>query len=214
MPAVPFVHLHLHSEYSLADSTIRIGEMVKRCVKLGQPAVALTDVDNLFAAVKFYKAAEGAGLKPIIGADVGLADGNEQAARMTLLCRDRNGYLTLSRLLSRAWMEGHRTEGVALRPEWLREDNAGLFALVGRQSLAGRLALGNRHELAEAWLADWRGTFGERLHLELTRTGREGEEAFNTFALHAAASRGLPVVATNDVRFIDAEGFDAHEARV
>src|SRR5687768_6096593 len=167
-----FVHLHLHSEYSLADSTIRIGELVKRCAKLGQPAVAVTDIDNLFAAVKFYKAAESAGIKPIIGADIGLADGNETPSRMTLLCRDRSGYLTLSRLLSRAWMEGHRVDGVTLRPEWLREDNGGLFALVGRHSLAGRLATSNRHELAEAWLADWQGSFGDRLHLELTRCGR------------------------------------------
>ncbi|HEY0503525.1 MAG TPA: DNA polymerase III subunit alpha [Lysobacter sp.] len=214
MSAARFVHLHLHSEYSLADSTIRIGEMVKRAVALSQPAIAVTDLDNLFAAVKFYKAAEGAGLKPIIGADVGLADGNETAARMTLLCRDRGGYLTLSRLLTRAWMEGHRVDGVALRPEWLREDNEGLFALAGRHSLAGRLVAGNRHELAEAWLMDWRGVFGERLHLELTRTGREGEDAFNAFALHASSARALPVVASNDVRFLDAEGFDAHEARV
>lgn len=209
-----FVHLHLHSEYSLADSTIRIGELVKRCVSLGQPAVALTDLDNLFAAVKFYKAAEGAGVKPIIGADIGLADGNEASSRMTLLCRDRSGYLTLSRLLSRAWMEGHRTDGVVLRPEWLREDNGGLFALAGRHSLAGRLATSNRHELAQAWLADWQSVLGDRLHLELTRTQREGEDAFNAFALHAASERGLAVIASNDARFLDREGFEAHEARV
>jgi DNA polymerase-3 subunit alpha len=209
-----FVHLHLHSEYSLADSTIRIGELVKRCVALGQPAVAVTDLDNLFAAVKFYKAAESAGIKPIIGADIGLADGNETPSRMTLLCRDRSGYLTLSRLLSRAWLEGHRVDGVTLRPEWLREDNGGLFALVGRHSLAGRLATSNRHELAEAWLADWQGAFGDRLHLELTRTGREGEDAFNAFAVHAASTRGIAVVASNDARFLDADGFEAHEARV
>ena len=198
-----FVHLHLHSEYSLADSTIRIAELVKRCVALGQPAVALTDIDNLFATVKFYKAAEAAGLKPIIGADIGLADGNESPSRMTLLCRDRTGYLTLSRLLSRAWMEGHRVDGVVVRPQWLREDNAGLFALAGRHSLAGRLASSQRHELAQAWLADWQGAFGDRLHLELTRTGRDGEEVFNTFALHASAQRGIAVVASNDARFLD-----------
>ena len=209
-----FVHLHLHSEYSLADSTVRIAELVQRCVALGQPAVALTDVNNLFAAVKFYKAAEAAGIKPILGADIGLADGNEASSRMTLLCRNREGYLTLSRLLSRMWMEGHRTDSVALRPEWLREDNAGLFALVGRHSHAGRLAGSQRHELAEAWLADWQGVFGDRLHLELTRTGRDDEEAFNTFVLHASASRGIAVVASNDVRFLDADGFEAHEARV
>ncbi|TWI10596.1 DNA polymerase III subunit alpha [Aerolutibacter ruishenii] len=213
MPA-RFAHLHLHSEYSLADSTIRIGELVKRCAMLRQPAVALTDINNLFAAVKFVKACEGAGIKPILGADIGLADGNEAPSRMTLLCRDHGGYLTLSRLLTRMWMEGHRTDGVAMRPEWLREDNEGLFALVGRGSLAGRLATGNRHELAEAWLADWKGELGDRLHLELTRTGREGEEAFNNFALHASTTRGIPVVASNDARFLDRDGFEAHEARV
>ena len=209
-----FTHLHLHSEFSLVDSTIRVDELVKRCVALGQPAVALTDVNNLFAAVKFYRKAEDAGIKPILGADIGLADGNEPSSRLTLLCRDHTGYLTLSRLLSRMWMEGHRTDSVALRPEWLREDNAGLFALAGRQSLAGRLATSQRPELAEAWLADWHGIFGDRLHLELTRTQRADEPAFNEFAIHNASKRGLPLIASNDVRFLDSDGFDAHEARV
>ena len=109
-----FVHLHLHSEYSLADSTIRIAELVDRCVALEQPAVAVTDLNNLFALVKFYKAAEAAGIKPIIGADLLLADGNEAASRLTVLCRDHQGYLTLSRLLTRAWMEGQRHDGVVL----------------------------------------------------------------------------------------------------
>ncbi len=214
MPAPRFAHLHLHSEYSLADSTVRIGELVKRCVALDQPAVAITDIDNVFAAVKFYRKAEAAGIKPIIGADIGLADGNEASSRLTLLCRDREGYLTLSRLLTRVWMEGHRTDSVAMRPEWLREDNAGLFVLAGRHSLAGRLTAANKHEHAEAWLADWQGVFDDRLHLELTRAGREGEDAFNAFALHASSKRSLPVVASNDVRFLDRDGFEAHEARV
>ena len=212
--SAPFVHLHLHSEFSLADSTIRVGELVKRCVALGQPAVALTDINNLFAAVQFQKKAEGAGIKPILGADLALADGNEAPTRLTVLCRNHDGYLTLSRLLTRMWMEGHRHDGVILRPEWLREDNAGLFALAGVHSLPGRLAQSGRHELAEAAVADWHSVFDDRLFLELTRTGREGEDAYNTLALHLSAKRGLPVVATNDTRFLDREGFDAHEARV
>ncbi len=209
-----FVHLHLHSEYSLADSTIRIPELVQRCVAQGQPAVAMTDRNNLFALVKFYKACEGAGVKPIAGADISVAEGDETPWKLTLLCRDRSGYLALSRLLSRAWMEGQRHDGVVVRPQWLAEANEGLFALAGRHSQAGQLAAGNRHDLALQWLGDWQRHFDDRLHLELTRCGFDGEEAFNGFALHAAGQRGLPVVASNDARFLDADGYEAHEARV
>ncbi|MCC8364583.1 DNA polymerase III subunit alpha [Lysobacter sp. A6] len=214
MPAQAFAHLHLHSEYSLVDSTIRIPELVKRCVQQGQPAVAITDQNNLFALVKFYKAAEGAGIKPIAGADLLLADGDEAPTRLTVLCRDRDGYLSLSRLLTRAWMEGHRNDGVVVRPQWLQDENTGLFVLAGRNSEAGRLAAAGKHELAEQWLAQLQQSTGERLFLELTRTAREGEDAFNAFALHAASRRGMPVIATNDARFLDQDGFDAHEARV
>ncbi|MDB6164385.1 MAG: dnaE, partial [Xanthomonadaceae bacterium] len=209
-----FVHLHLHSEYSLVDSTIRLPGLVERCAALGQPAVAVTDQNNLFALVKFYKAAEAAGIKPVIGADILLADGNEAPSRLTLLCRDREGYLSLSRLLTRAWLEGHRVDGVVVRPDWLRDANKGLFALAGRQSEAGRLVAAGKHDLAAQWLSDWQGHTGDRLHLELTRTGRDGEDAFNAFALHASGDRGIPVIAGNDVRFLDTTGFDAHEARV
>ena len=209
-----FVHLHVHSEYSLADSTIRIPELVARCVAHGQPSVAITDRNNLFALVKFYREAEGAGLKPVAGADVQVADGDEAAWPLTLLCRDREGYLALSRLLTRAWMEGQRHDGVVVRPEWLRAEHAGLFALAGRHSAAGRLLAGGRDDLAGQWLADWQRSFDERLFLELTRVGLDGETAFNAFALQAASARGIPVVASNDARFVDPDGFEAHEARV
>src|SRR6478735_126354 len=103
-----FVHLHLHSEYSLTDSTLRIQELVERCAVLGLPAVAVTDTSNLFALVKFFKAAEGAGLKPIAGSDLWLAEDGQAPARITLLCQDHAGYLSLSRLVSTAYLEGHR----------------------------------------------------------------------------------------------------------
>ena len=225
-----FVHLHLHTEFSLADSTIRVPEkpdhadpakakqanLLSRAVELGLPALAVTDLNNLFALIKFYKAAEAVGIKPIAGADLAVAASPGEAPwRITALCRDHGGYLQLSHLLTRAWMEGHRSEGgVAVRPEWLRENAQGLILLAGRDSLAGRLAGEHRHDLAGQQLADWQRSFGDTLCLELTRTGREGEEAFNAFALHAAAERGIAVVASNDVRFLDAAGFDAHEARV
>src|SRR5690554_4891444 len=208
-----FVHLHLHSEYSLVDSTIRIPQLAERCAALGQPAVAVTDRNNLFALVEFHARAEAAGLKPIVGADVMVASGSDPAWPVTLLCRNREGYLNLSRLLSRAWLEGHRHDGVVVRPEWLLEQTGDLFALLGRHTEAGRLAAAGRHELALQWLGDWQRAFDDRLHLELTRTGRDGEPAFNDFALHAAGERGIPIVASNDVRFLERDGFDAHEAR-
>ena len=208
-----YAHLHLHSEYSLVDSTIRIPELVAACAARGLPAVAITDQNNLFALVKFYKEAEKAGIKPIAGADVLVAEGTAAPSRLTLLCRDNDGYLSLSQILTRAWMEGHRVDGVVARPAWLSE-NAGLFAIAGPHSEPGQLFASGRHDLAEQALADLQAKFGERLHLELLRTGRAGEDAFNTFALDVSARRGIPVVASNDVRFLDADGFDAHEARV
>ena len=110
-------------------------------------------------------------------------------------------------------MEGHRVDGVVARPAWLAE-NAGLFAIAGPHSEPGLLFASGRHDLAEQALADLQAKFGERLHLELLRTGRTGEDAFNAFALDMSARRGIPVLASNDVRFLDADGFDAHEARV
>ena len=127
--APSFVHLHLHSEFSLTDSTLRIPELVGRCATLGLPAVAVTDTSNLFSLVKFYKAAESKGIKPIAGADLWLAEDVQAPSRLTLLCQDREGYLSLSRLISRAFLEGHRGDFVALRPDWLYRDHAGLIEI-------------------------------------------------------------------------------------
>ncbi|CAN5662600.1 DNA polymerase III subunit alpha [soil metagenome] len=209
-----FVHLSLHSEYSLVDSTIRIPQLIERCVAHAQPSVAITDRNNLFALVKFYRAAEAAGIKAIAGAEITLADADETPWQLTLLCRDRDGYLALSRLLTRAWMEGQRHDGVVVRPDWLRAAHAGLFAIAGRHSHAGRLVQDGRHDLAGPWLADLQADFDQRLHLQVTRCGFDGEAAFNDFALHASSVRGIPLVAGNEVRFLDADGFGAHEARV
>ncbi|HHW4683320.1 MAG TPA: PHP domain-containing protein, partial [Xylella sp.] len=229
MSTSPFIHLHIHTEFSLADSTIRVPEkpeqghpkkakqtnLISRAVQLKLPALAVTDLNNLFALIKFYKAAETVGIKPISGADLIVAEPEQIPWRMTLLCRDHTGYLNLSQLISRGWLEGHRPEGgIALHPDWVRDYHKNLFALVGRNSLAGRLFAEGRADLAEQQLADWQRVFGEGLHLELTRTGREGEEPFNQFALQVAGIRGLPVIASNDVRFLAPSDFLAHEARV
>jgi DNA polymerase-3 subunit alpha len=209
-----FVHLHLHSEYSLTDSTLRIAPLVKRCAELGLPAVAVTDTSNLFALVKFFKAAEGAGLKPIAGADLFVAEEGQPPARLTALCLDRRGFLALSRLVTRAYLEGHQGDFVALRPEWLLADNEGLVLLAGRESPLGHLLAAGKQDAAQAWLGQWSRAFPDRLYLELVRTQRAGEEDFNRAALHLGERHGLPLLASNDVRFLDRADFDAHEARV
>ena len=209
-----FVHLHLHSEYSLSDSTIRIPELVKRCVQLGLPAVALTDQSNLYALVKFYKEAEKAGIKPIAGADLWLEEDGLKPSRLTLLCQDRAGYLNLSSLLSRAYLEGHRGDYVAIRPEWLQQAHTGLIVLAGRESDVGQIAAEGKLDLAEARLERWQRHFGDRYYLEATRTQRAGEDEFFAATLALAQRRDCAVVASNDVRFLEAEDFEAHEARV
>ena len=209
-----YIPLHLHSEYSLSDSTIRIAELVQRCVQLGLPAVALTDQSNLFALVKFYQASEKAGVKPIAGSDLWLEEEGQRPTRLTLLCQNRAGYLNLSTLLSRAYLEGHRGDYVAIRPEWLHEANAGLIALAGRESELG-VALGEgKYDDAERRLERWQCSFGDRYYLEAVRTQRAGEEEFLHAAIALAQRRDCAVVASNDVRFLQADDFEAHEARV
>jgi len=227
---IAFVHLRTHSEYSLRDSTIRIPEkpeygdpakakqanLVSRAVELGLPALALTDESNLFAQIKFYRAAEKAGIKPIVGCDVWIANADDPTRpdRLTLLCRDHAGYLNLARLISRGWLEGQHAGRAQLQPDWLDSATGGLFAIAGRDSACGRLLAAQREHDAQLNLDALRRHFNDGLYVEITRTQREGEDAFNAHALQLASRLDLPVLATNDVRFLDAGDFEAHEARV
>ncbi len=213
---VSFTHLHLHSEYSLVDSTIRIKALVAACVRDGIPAVALTDECNMFALVKFYKACNAAGIKPIGGCDLQVsAPDDPRPWRLTLLCQDHEGYLNLSRLVSRAWQEGQRGGHALVDANWLQGDACkGLIALLGRDSEIARIALNQGHDAALEKLRPLTRLFADRLYLELSRCGREGEENWNSAALALAGDLGLPVLASNDVRFLKQDDFDAHEARV
>jgi len=217
MPA-DFVHLHLHSEYSLVDGVSRIKPLIAKVAEAGMPAVALTDQSNMFAAVRFYKAATAAGVKPIIGVDALIQNPEDanQPHRLVLLAQDNTGYRKLTELVSRSYQEGQHLGRAMMRPDWLTPDTTqGLIALSGgRDSDVARSLLSGNQAAARAALERWLRLFGDRYYLELTRTGRPGEED----ALHAcvalAAERGVPVVACNDVRFVHAEDFQAHEVRV
>ncbi|HOX71310.1 MAG TPA: DNA polymerase III subunit alpha [Dokdonella sp.] len=211
-----FVHLHVHSEYSLVDSTIRIDQLVAACVAAGMPAVALTDQVNLFALVKFHSAAEKAGIKPIAGCDIWIEDpaDRNRPHRLTLLCQNDEGYRNLSRLVSRAWSDGRQGDFALLDPAWLIEANRGLILLAGRDSDVGRLLTSGREDAARECARDWQRHFGDRFYLELVRTHRTGEDTFVTTAVNLAIELDLAAVASNDVRFLEREDFEAHEARV
>ena len=211
-----FVHLHVHTEYSLVDSTLRIPALIDRCAADGMPAVALTDRNNLFGMVKFCRRALMAGVKPIVGVDLQICADDGRTSGLILLCQHDAGYRNLSRLLTRCFLEGQDRGEVFARREWLSmEDCAGLIALSGGTAgdVGQALAAGHDDE-ARSRLEHWLGVFGARFYLELQRTHRAGEDDCNRGSLHLADALGVPVVATNDVRFLRREDFEAHEARV
>jgi DNA polymerase-3 subunit alpha len=218
MSAAGFVHLNVHTEYSLVDSTVRIKPLIARAAAMGMPAVALTDQSNLFALVKFYRAAQRAGIKPVVGADIWVENPEDPSSphRLLLLCQSRDGYLSLCRMVSRAYLERAGRNRPVIKRSWLTDGNAGLIALSGQQfGEVGQLILEGKSRRAEAALKHWMSIFDQdRFYLEVCRNGHAHEELYLDECLALAATNGCPVVATNQVRFLDRADFDAHEARV
>ena len=214
----PFVHLHLHSEYSIVDGTVRIPALIGQCVQDDMPAVSLTDQGNLFGLVKFYRKALANGIKPIIGVDLKLldADDADRPFGLVLLCQNLAGYRNLARLITRTFLEGQHRGVPMAAYDWLsRESTEGLIALSGGlHGDIGRAIVADHSEQAEKRLRHWQRIFGERFYIELARTGRANEDAYVQRAVSLAAETGTPVVASNDVRFLHADDFNAHEARV
>ncbi|MFN4289582.1 MAG: DNA polymerase III subunit alpha [Permianibacter sp.] len=212
-----FVHLRVHTEYSMVDGLLRVDELVTACAKAGMPAVALTDQNNLCGLVKFYKGAQGAGIKPLIGSDIWLKSermGNE-LFRAVLLAQTNEGYKNLTRLISRAYTEGQQRGLPVIEQQWLFDANDGLIVLSGgREGDVGKLLLANQPALAAECLAAWKVHFPHRFYLEVQRTGRDGEESYLHKVVALADGSQTPVVATNDVRFLKEEDFEAHEVRV
>ncbi len=212
-----FVHLHLHSEYSLVDGIVRLKPLVNAVAGAGMPAVAVTDQSNLFAMVKFYRAAMAAGVKPVIGVELWVRNPEQPARpwRLVLLCKDREGYRHLTELVSRTYLEGQHQSVPMLDRDWLQGSSAGLIALSGgREGDIGEALLAGNLELAEQRLLAWSQRFPDHFYLEVQRTGRDGEEHYLHAAVDLAARYDVPVVATNDVHFLQPDEFDAHEARV
>ncbi len=212
-----FVHLRVHSDYSMIDGLAKVGPLVKKAASLGMPALAITDFTNLCGLVKFYGGAHSAGVKPIIGADVLVSSDvlGDELAQLTLLAMDNEGYQNLTLLISHAYQRGYGAEGPTIERDWLIEYGKGLLLISGaRQGDVGKFILRGNQALVEQSLAFYQAHFPGRYYLELIRTGRPDEESYLHAAIELAMKHHLPVVATNDVRFINADEFDAHEIRV
>jgi DNA polymerase III subunit alpha len=212
-----FVHLHVHTEYSIIDSIIRIDDLMQRVKSCGMSAVALTDHGNLFAVIKFYQAAIALGIKPIIGCEIVFydSDNKDKPHVMVLLCKNLQGYRNLTHIVSKSYQEGQYLGRPQVQIPWLVEKKEGLIAI--SCSAGGDIAaalLNQDLHLAQARARFWMDVFPDSFYLEITRTQRAHESIYNKALVKLADNLFLPLVASNDLRFLHAEDYDAHEARV
>lgn len=212
-----FVHLRVHTEFSLVDGLVKVDSLIKALPKAGMASVAVTDYCNLFAAVKFFKAAIGAGIKPIIGSDLPCHDPEhpQQVSSLLLLCANNIGYKNLTCLVSKAYQEGQYQGQPRVQYEWIEPYSEGLIALSGGVfGDIGQALLAGNEELAQKRALHWKQLFPNRFYLEIMRTGRADEVVYNQRIIRLSELLELPLVATNDVCFLEQDDFDAHEARV
>ncbi len=216
-----FVHLRTHTEYSVVDGTLRIDAIAAAARADSQPALAITDLNNLFGAVKFYKACRGAGVQPLIGVDLlmepraDISGSDKAASRLLLLVQNAQGYLNLSELIARAWVTNAQRAQAWVKWEWLDTLGGGLIALSGADlGAVGTALLAGDSERAEANARRLAELFPGRFYIELQRAGLPTNETHVRAAVPLAARLGLPVVATHPIQFLEASDFEAHEARV
>ncbi|HAF45349.1 MAG TPA: DNA polymerase III subunit alpha [Gallionellaceae bacterium] len=212
-----FVHLRLHSEYSIADGIVRIGEAVGAAKADAMPALALTDLSNVFGLVKFYKETRAAGIKPVVGCDVFVTNdaARDQPFRLLLLCQSHAGYLRLCELVTRAYLENQYRGRPEIRKHWLKEGTQGLIALSGaHMGEIGATLLNGNVASAKFIAQEYAGLFPDRFYLEVQRYGAPREEAHLRATVKLADELALPVVATHPVQFLAIDDFKAHEARV
>jgi len=210
-----FIHLHIHTEFSLSDGLLNINSLMEKAESYGMPALAITDLSNLYGAVKFYRAALDAGIKPIFGVEALVAENGAPPSRLILLCQTNTGYQNLLKLVSRSFLEGQQLDKPLVHREWLQDYAEGLIAISGAQEGdIGRAIIEQQFEKAKQCAAFWQGLFPRRFYIEISRVGKANEAIYLPHALQLAEELGLPVVATNDIRFLERDDFEAHEARV
>ena len=206
-----FVHLGIYTEFSITESIVRIPDLVKAAAADEMPALAITDLSNLHAAVKFYKKSLDKGIKPIFGSAIRLNDAEHRA---TLLAMTKKGWRSLTEIVSEGYISGQQLDIPCIQKEWILNQHEDLIVLLGQHSDVGKMLLTSNPQKAEPLLQEWIEKFGNRVYLALTRTNRPGEEDFIQEAVKLAKKYGIGVVAHNDVHFVTAEDYEAHEARV
>ena len=218
-----YVHLHVHSEYSLIDGIIRVDELVDQSVSLGYNSVALTDLTNLFGLIEFYRSARNKGIKPIVGSEINVAkDKDSLSAPLVLLAMNKQGYINLTKLVSKAYVEGQINGDPIVLFSWLEEFSDGIIALSGGvEGHIGNSILAGNTKLSESRIDFFKKIFQDNFFIEIQRLGKANEKEYNDTALRLASEKQVPVVATNNVRFLNAvdpdvspSDFEAHEARV
>ena len=224
MKSEEFVHLHLHSEYSLSDGIIRVEDLVNYSYENNFPAIALTDFSNLFGLIKFYRLARQKGIKPIVGCELNLTkEESNMGAPLILIVKNKEGYTNLTNIVSKSYIEGLQDGIPSVKVNWLKEYSEGLVALSGGQKgHIGQALLSRDLKLAKKRLDFFKEVFGDDFYIEVQRVGRADEEEYNQSAIKLAREEGVCLVATNDVRFLSPidpddempSDFEAHEARV
>jgi len=210
-----FIHLNVHSEFSVIDSTIRIPNLIESLTESQTPAIAITDFNNMFAAIKFHKAAISAGIKPIFGADVLVLDENDRPYSLILLCMNRQGYLNLSEIISLAHQQGYHDGHPMVREEWLEKHHHGLIAISSNmRGDIGQLILDRKMEQAAEKIEKWKRIYADRFYLSIARIDKNNEQWHNDATVYFAAHQNVALVASNEPRFMTSEDFNAHEARV
>lgn len=206
-----FVHLGIHTEFSITESIVRIPDLVKAAEKEQMPALALTDLSNLHAAVKFYGKCLGKGIKPILGSEIRL---NDAEHRMTLLAMTNKGWRNLTELVSEGFISGQQLDIPCVQKQWILNQSEDMIALLGMHSDVGKMLMSSNPQKAEPLLEEWVEKFGNRVYIALTRTNRPDEDDFILEAVKLAKKYNIGVVAHNDVHFMTRNDYEAHEARV
>ena len=212
-----FVHLRVHSDFSMCDGLNKVKPIVAKAAELNMPAIALTDQTNMCGLVKFYHASHGAGLKPIIGSDFWVKSDEleNELSRLVVIATNNKGYKNLTELMSKAYLRGHIQGKAVIDKDWLVEYAEGLILLSGgREGDIGLALLKGNRDLVDSMVSFYQQYFPNNFFLELIRTGRENEENYLHLAVELAENKQLPVVATNEVVFLSPDLFDAHEIRV